>query len=190
MLAPSISVSTEMANQIKVESGQVLNDEECVEVIRRANAMGAEKAKTIDNKTFARNCKAVWLNDCDEFGWLFEAIYTFVDRINRDYQFEINELETPQYLRYRPLQRYLAHYDSGHDAVASRKLTVVIQLSPPRSYLGGNLRIWSSSQMRHAPRKRGMAVAFPSFCLHQANPVWLGTRHALVTWVRGPNPLR
>ena len=177
-------------NQIRIKSGQLLNDEECDEVISLATQIGADRATTIDDNNFARNCKAVWLDERGEFNWLYEAIYGFVDEVNKDYQFNISELETPQYLRYRPLQRYLAHFDSAHDKVASRRLTIVVQLSPPRSYLGGNLRIWSSSSMSHAPRKRGMAVAFPSFCLHQATPVWLGTRHALVTWVRGPNPLR
>ena len=177
-------------NQIQIKAAQVLDDDQCDEVIRRANAIGAARATTIDNKTFARNCTAVWLDERDDFGWLYQSLYDFVDEVNKDFQFEISELETPQYLRYRWLQRYLAHYDSAHDKVVSRKLIIVVQLSPSNSYIGGKLRIWTSSQMSHAPRKRGMAVAFPSFCLHQADPVWLGTRHALVTWVRGPHPLR
>ena len=180
-----------MSNQIKLHTHQLFNADECDEIILRSKELGLSRATTIDNKHFARNCSAVWLDEPGgNLDWVLQALYDFVDDANKEFGFEISELETPQFLRYRWLQRYLAHFDSAADEVSQRKLTVVVQLSHPLAYLGGNLRVWSSSPMRHAPRERGMAVAFPSFCRHQANPVWLGTRYALVSWVDGPHQLR
>ena len=52
-----------------------------------------------------------------------------------------------------------------------RKLTVVVQLSDPADYDGGELEVWPDSTVRTAPRDRGTAVIFPSFALHRVTPV-------------------
>jgi PKHD-type hydroxylase len=69
----------------------------------------------------------------------------------------------------------------------ARKLSIVIQLSKPDDYEGGDL------QLKHEPpdpvvlRTRGTAIVFPSFHLHQVTPVSRGTRYSLVAWHEGPN---
>ena len=38
-----------------------------------------------------------------------------------------------------------------------------------------------------APKTKGTIVFFQSNILHEVKPIKKGTRHALVSWVQGPN---
>ncbi|MDB4212558.1 2OG-Fe(II) oxygenase, partial [Ascidiaceihabitans sp.] len=71
-------------------------------------------------------------------------------------------------------------------AAGKRKLTLVLQLSEPGSYEGGNLEIMPSAQVLFANRAQGCVSVFPSFSLHQVTPVTTGTRHSITVWAHGP----
>ena len=70
---------------------------------------------------------------------------------------------------------------------ARRKLSISIQLSPPESYEDGALELNVDGHVVAAPRALGTAILFPSFALHRVAPVTAGVRHALVTWIHGPD---
>lgn len=176
-------------NQLKTKSLPLLDDKQCGEVIRYAESLGVAPATVIGGRSLARTCATRWLEPCDQTDWLYGLMYEAVEEANKEFGFDISHIEDFQYLRYRPGGWYLRHFDSGHEDVATRKLTVIVQLSPSRSYLGGNLSILSQDG-GSAPRGRGLATVFPSFLAHTARPVWLGTRRVLVTWARGKTPLR
>jgi PKHD-type hydroxylase len=78
---------------------------------------------------------------------------------------------------------YNWHQDFGTGV--SRKLSNVVQLSDPSEYEGGNLQIMTNSGVQRIRKKRGLAVAFPSFTFHTVTPVTAGTRQSLVAWVSG-----
>jgi predicted 2-oxoglutarate/Fe(II)-dependent dioxygenase YbiX len=65
-----------------------------------------------------------------------------------------------------------------------------VQLSPPSTFIGGKLRIWGQQPERHASSLQGSVTIFPCYLQHQANPVWWGSRHALIAWCEGKSPLR
>lgn len=85
-------------------------------------------------------------------------------------------------------------YDWHHDVwwensrAHDRKLSVVIQLSDPSSYEGGNFefRMAHDSNQLAPFKTRGSVIVFPSFFEHRVTPVTSGTRYSLVTWVDGP----
>jgi PKHD-type hydroxylase len=81
------------------------------------------------------------------------------------------------------------HYDWHVDQGATerrRKLSLVLQLSPPSDYEGCELQIRSSNKIETVPRGRGELIAFPSYALHRVTPITAGIRRSLVIWCSGP----
>lgn len=98
-------------------------------------------------------------------------------------------------LRYESGDHFAWHADnSSTDApLATRKLSAVIQLSPPDSYEGGDLElamyapdVSGTPQTRSQLRARGLMITFPSYMLHRVAPVTSGVRHSIVAWLHGP----
>ena len=84
------------------------------------------------------------------------------------------------------------HYDWHTDVgpgMANRKLSVVVQLTDPTEYTGGELNLNGGQGIIAAPKEKNTVIIFPSFVLHRVTPVLTGTRKSLVTWIAGP-PLR
>ena len=70
-----------------------------------------------------------------------------------------------------------------------RKLSMVIQLSDPKDYKGGELELNPPALAGPDAEKlkqRGTAICFPSLVEHRVKPVTEGTRYSLVAWFEGP----
>jgi PKHD-type hydroxylase len=63
---------------------------------------------------------------------------------------------------------------------------MVVQLSDPREYEGGELQILNRKEPTSMEKKRGLITVFPAWTLHQVTPVTKGTRQTLVAWISGP----
>ncbi|MFD0388339.1 2OG-Fe(II) oxygenase [Tistrella bauzanensis] len=61
-----------------------------------------------------------------------------------------------------------------------------IQLSAPEDYAGGDLVLEPQAVPITGPRRRGTAIAFPSYVVHEVTPVTQGQRYSLVAWIHGP----
>jgi PKHD-type hydroxylase len=81
---------------------------------------------------------------------------------------------------------YACHRDLGIGKQSNRKLSIVLMLSDPKDYAGGNLEIFNSGEFTSIPNKKGNVVIFPSFEWHRVLPVTSGIRKTLVAWVTGP----
>jgi len=78
-----------------------------------------------------------------------------------------------------------------------RKLSMIVQLSKPENYVGGDLRfnlrgldgVNSDSVMSPPPefKQQGSIVIFPSFLWHKVEPITSGKRYSLVMWTLGEN---
>jgi PKHD-type hydroxylase len=84
-------------------------------------------------------------------------------------------------------------YDWHHDVwwenprAHDRKLSVVIQLSDPANYTGGDFEFGEVCDFNSINFKpRGSVLVFPSFFRHRVIPILTGTRYSLVSWVDGP----
>ena len=83
------------------------------------------------------------------------------------------------------------HVDIGPTFASYRKLSMVIQLSNPEEYEGGDLQIFDpivsdeNFPYKSVPKKKGSIIVFPSFLPHRVTPVTGGIRKSLVWWVGG-----
>lgn len=82
---------------------------------------------------------------------------------------------------------YTWHLDrGGSTSDTPRKLSLVLQLSDPSEYEGGDLEIFDGPVPSKVDKEKGLISAFPSFILHRVTPVTKGTRKTLVVWLTGP----
>ena len=93
-----------------------------------------------------RRADLVWLDNVPETEWVMDRIIDLVRTANRDvYDFDLREFaESPQVARYGAEREghFGWHSDIGDGALAAkRKLTMVVQLSEPGDYEGGDLEV-------------------------------------------------
>jgi PKHD-type hydroxylase len=138
-----------------------------------------------------RSARLAWLQPSQE-PWLFERLARHVEEINRaSFGFELAGFHDPlQLTQYAAgdAGHYDWHVDRGTVATGRppRKLTVVVQLSEPGDYAGGDLELMLGREPTRAARAAGSLHVFPSFVLHRVAPVTHGVRWSLVGWVVGP----
>ena len=138
-----------------------------------------------------RNAELVWMDDVDGMAWVMERLIELVRRSNNNqFDFNLSEFaESPQVASYKASEggHFAWHSDiGGGPAAEKRKLTLVLQLSKPNSYEGGDLEIMPGAHVLAANRDQGCASIFPSFSLHQVTPVKRGIRHSMTVWAHGP----
>lgn len=167
--------------------------QECDRIIVAGQTVDANEAllvgKTKDHNL--RRADLVWLDDVEGMGWVMDRLIDLVRKSNADrFDFDLREFaESPQVARYDATKEghFAWHADIGDGPIArKRKLTLVVQLSEPDTYEGGNLEVMPSAQVEAANRAQGCVMIFPSFHLHQVTPVTSGTRHSLTVWAHGP----
>lgn len=138
-----------------------------------------------------RRSKTSWLACNDETMWVYDKLAWIVRQLNGQFfQFDIQGFkEDLQYTVYSSEDKghYDYHMDNGFWADrAPRKLSLVLQLSSPDEYEGGDLELLTGSEPFKARRDLGILYAFPSYILHRVTPVTKGTRRSLVAWLTGP----
>ena len=118
--------------------------------------------------------------------WVFKRICdTVLEANNQWYHFKIHQIIGTQVLEYKESQYYKFHTDIGTADLSSRKLSVVLFLSHPSDYEGGQLT-FSHYAFQTPAQNQGTLVIFPSYMPHTVKPVTKGTRYTLVAWVHGP----
>ncbi|MDE2361272.1 MAG: 2OG-Fe(II) oxygenase, partial [Hyphomicrobiales bacterium] len=124
--------------------------------------------------------------------WIFDRIDRLIKQYNENYKFDIYEnVNTAQLTRYGIEEKYDWHMDLGKDRSSTRKLTVVVELSLPNSYEGGNIEIfYNEGDNTHSRISCGDVIIFPSFVMHRAAEIKSGERWSLVFWCHGPEPFR
>jgi len=137
-----------------------------------------------------RRADLIWLDDVEDTDWVITRMIDIVRAANRDvFDFDITEFaESPQVARYGAEREghFDWHSDVGEGRLAERrKLTIVVQLSDPDSYKGGDLELMPSAGVVTAERAQGTATLFPAFMLHRVTPVTTGERHSLTVWCHG-----
>jgi PKHD-type hydroxylase len=76
--------------------------------------------------------------------------------------------------------------DMGGGNSITRKISIVVQLSDPDEYEGGELQIQTGSESYISIlKKKGAVTLFPSYMRHRVTPVTKGVRKSLVLWVGG-----
>lgn len=137
-----------------------------------------------------RRSKVSWINNAQDTRWIFEKLAHVASSLNSQfYRFDLTGFgESLQLTNYDQSDHgmYGWHVDYGGNRTASRKLSLVLQLTDPAAYEGGNLQIMVGGEVQNVRKQRGLIAAFPSYVLHQVTPVTQGNRQSLVAWVSGP----
>lgn len=147
--------------------------------------------------------------------WVSGVVWHYVSKANRDnflYDIDCIDGESLQYTRYETGEFYNWHQDadvhsfykpenvfgksaskeSANDFInlnleKVRKLSIVIQLSSPDDYEGGNLELIDGNNNRFvAPRIRGTVILFDSRTRHRVTKIRSGVRKSIVGWAIGP----
>jgi PKHD-type hydroxylase len=138
--------------------------------------------------TGVRRSSIGWMYNQPENKFVFEKLAGVVSKLNAEvYRFDLTGFGEPlQLTNYKASNNgaYLWHQDMC--AGPSRKLSLVLQLTDPSEYDGGNLQIWKDREPLNVGKQRGLIALFPSFMLHQVSPVTNGSRQSLVAWISGP----
>ena len=152
-----------------------------------AKVGGRQQTEDLDK---IRRSKVSWLENNLETEWVYRKLAHVVSSLNAQfYRFDLTGFgDKLQLTNYDSSNKgmYGWHQDFGSSGSASRKLSLVLQLTDPADYEGGNLQILTTGQPQNITKQRGFISLFPSYTLHQVTPVISGSRQSLVTWVSGP----
>ena len=137
-----------------------------------------------------RRSAVSWVENTTDTEWIYRKLSHVVSSLNSQfYRFDLTGFgERLQLTNYRQDNQgmYGWHQDYGGDRQASRKFSLVLQLTDPADYEGGNLQIMVGREPQTVRKQRGLIAAFPSYTVHQVTPVVSGSRQSLVAWVTGP----
>lgn len=137
-----------------------------------------------------RDSKTAWIPD---HHWIPNFCMSYILRANREnWQYDITRIDggEMQYTTYEAGQYYNWHQDAGLEALdddSCRKLSVILQLSSPEDYEGGELQFLSEAgKLYIGPKRRGSLIVFDSRTRHRVKKIHSGVRKSLVGWVVGP----
>lgn len=159
--------------------------EQAVNANNRAQVGGNPQG---DDLAKIRRSKVSWINNSSDTQWIFKKLANVAAALNSQfYRFDLTGFgESIQLTNYDQSEQGMYGWHQDYNASISRKLSLVLQLTDPAQYEGGNLQIMTSSNPQTVRKQRGLVVAFPSYVLHQVTPVTKGNRQSLVAWISGP----
>lgn len=138
----------------------------------------------------SRDSSVMWLTPSESSDWLYRKMASLIPQVNYDFFMQdVEAFSFFQYTLYRKDEFYDWHIDA-EDAYNSivRKMSVVVLLSDPNSYEGGEFEIIVGGQVDEPQilkPKSGDVILFNSWFPHRVRPVTDGVRKSLVTWVSG-----
>jgi PKHD-type hydroxylase len=153
--------------------------------------IGGAKEELILNQSI-RSTEVNWVYPSPENIDIWNKISEVVSKVNaRFFKFDLQGFYEPMQLGVYKAENN-GHYNWHVDAANSdnntpRKLSIVLLLSDPSEFEGGELQIKTNSDVpKTLELKKGRAWFFPSYVLHRVTPVTKGVRKSLVLWVGGP----
>lgn len=161
--------------------------EECERIIALGDHLETLESRVGDGGVYeeTRKSKNSWIGFEEQTAWLFDKLGFIVRGANEArFRFQLTGfMEKLQYTIYDETgSHYRLHSDFGKNQMAQRKLSMVLMLTDPESYEGGELVFFAGGEHKY---KQGTVVVFPSFEIHGVKPVTKGIRKSLVAWVSG-----
>jgi PKHD-type hydroxylase len=182
--------SQELLSHYWFENG--FSSYQCKSIINIGKSYPQEKGTIFstndDAPSDVRNSTVRWIDlDDPKIEWLKDELARMALEAN-DTLFKLDLYGFTEDLQFTEYEGKGKHYnwhpDIGPDQ-NKRKLSIVVQLSNPSDYKGGDLVINNGDRM--VPDKsQGNVIIFPSFLLHKVEPLLSGTRYSLVCWIGGP----
>ncbi len=144
--------------------------------------------------TSIRSSTIQWIQNTPEHTAIFDIVWKYALHANQHYfGFHIDDLPSLQFTEYDAAEN--GKYDRHQDTFwlrpdgRHRKLSMVIQLTDPDTYEGGDFEVYGTSEnaSKWAFKGQGTIIFFPSLMDHAALPVTKGVRNSLVGWFEGPS---
>jgi PKHD-type hydroxylase len=155
--------------------------------LSKASIAGHDESDEFDD---IRISNTGWITLNEDTQWFYDRVAYIARQLNAQfYRFDLyGFMENMQYTIYEGdvKAHYDWHVDGGNNIDCPRKLSLVIQLSDPEDYEGGDLQFLTGKYPENAPKQKGLVAAFPSFRLHKVTPVTKGIRKSIVVWITGP----
>lgn len=136
------------------------------------------------------NIRNVKTSGVEKTDWICSIFHYYgFDANFENFRYRINGISNPQFLKYEPGMFYDVHCDTSKDMNSEsffRKLTVVLDLSDPSEYVGGDFIVYTDGLSEaKLDQKKGSIHVFPSYLNHKVNPITEGIRYSMVCWVLG-----
>jgi PKHD-type hydroxylase len=143
-----------------------LDSKTCDLIIEKSHQFKLKQAEIHDSngnpiKNDTRISDIRWVQEDD---FLYSLVHRYFVHANRQFGVDTAAVYEVQYTEYKGGQ-------------------IVIQLSDPSDYEGGNFLFWNDSP--EGFKERGSVLVFPSFRPHKVEPVTKGLRRSLVSWIEG-----
>jgi PKHD-type hydroxylase len=183
----------DMINYYYFENG--LSQEEILKVFTSVEKLPYNEALAGGDGKYnkeIRSSNVKWIPKHDGYGWLYFKLMELVDEANKNlWNFNLySVIDNIQYTEYHATQEghYGWHQDVGGGSMSKRKVSMVVQLSDPSEYEGGELQFFKGGNPENAEsimKKKGFTVIFPSYIMHRVTPITQGVRKSLVLWLGG-----
>lgn len=170
-------------------------EEEIDEIVAYCDSLELSKS-IIDNSSEEesysdiRVSKTGWLSNNENSVWIYDKLAFIARSLNaKFYNFDLSGfVEDMQYTVYEGEDsgHYTWHIDMSPHSISPRKMTLILQLSDPSDYEGGDIQTLIGPTENNVLKQKGLVVAFPSWAIHRVTPVSKGIRKTLVIWVAGP----
>jgi PKHD-type hydroxylase len=138
-----------------------------------------------------RTSKIRWLHKNQGFEDVYDLLDWYFKYANQQaFGFDLSFCHELQFTEYRGEDN--GHYKWHEDIdwkntdVSHRKLSMIVQLTDPADYSGGDIQLKRDPIDEKKVRTQGTVLVFPAFLEHQVTNVTQGTRYSLVTWYKGP----
>jgi len=160
--------------------------------------VGSNMAGGAEVKKEVRSCKIYAVPKNEKTINVYNKIISAVAMANKFYyDFELSgfagEIQLLEY-KHDPNKEIADHYDwhmdTGPGESATRKLSVIVQLSDSDDYKGCELIINNIGNHVTGSRVKGSLLMFPGLFLHTITPITEGTRYSLVVWFHGNKRFR
>jgi PKHD-type hydroxylase len=137
-----------------------------------------------------RRSEVCWLQDNTDNRAIYELVAEFVKQMNGQvFRLDLKAFGEPfQLATYRAANNgfYGWHVDIGAGRLANRKLSLIVPLTDPSEYEGGEFQAFYDDEPTPIELPLGRILAFPSYMLHRVTPVTKGIRRSMAIWVEGP----
>ncbi|MDH3538313.1 MAG: 2OG-Fe(II) oxygenase [Gammaproteobacteria bacterium] len=166
---------------------QALPVELCQDAIAIAQKIGFESSPVFSAEgpteiPYYRRSETAWLKP-DDARDLYQHITGTLQKLNNEcYRFSIYGMDKIQIIRYEPGCFFNEHCDLGSAHAANRKISLLVQLSPPEDYVGGDIVLAGGITV---PKTRGGGCVFPAWVPHRVEEITSGTRYSLAAWAKG-----
>ena len=132
--------------------------DECDRIVSLCEPEPAEPAtlEGVEHVGTTRSSSVSWLPADEDTWWIYDRLGELAVDANEHWGFELVGFEEElQYTRYDgPGDHYAWHRDGLDGAVSTRKLSIVVQLTPPEHYAGGRRGVQPAGHRRDVPRLR------------------------------------